>query len=258
MTESFLTASNISVCLGGRTVLNQISLQLGKGWTAVVGPNGAGKSTLLRTLAGLQPCHGGEVQWQGQVWKKWGNSVRAQQLAWSPQQSDVSTELTVHEVVHLGRLPHLGLFSTPGPKDESLVQAAMAATECTEWQHHRLNALSGGERQRVLLARALAVDASVLLLDEPTTHLDPPHQMVLVRLLKTQAHAGRTVVSVLHDLNLALCADRIVLMQQGQVVATGQCDDPTLHAALEAVFLNAIRIERLNKQWVMVPNQTGA
>ncbi len=256
MRKANLTAHGVSVQLGARRVLHQISCRFNLGWTAVVGPNGAGKSTLLRTLAGLQPCHEGEVRWLDRPWPQWPAQQRAQQLAWLPQQSDAGcNELTAHEVVHLGRLPHLGLFSTHGPKDEAAVQAAMLATECTAWQHQRLHTLSGGERQRVLLARALAVDAPALLLDEPTTHLDPPHQMALVRLLRNQAHAGRTVVSVLHDLNLGLCADHIVLMQQGQVVATGKPDDPTLHRALESVFANAVRIKRLDTQWVAIPWQ---
>jgi len=249
-----LEALGVSVVLGGRQVLHDVSLSIGPGWTAIVGPNGAGKSTLLRTLVGLQAVQSGRVELAGRPWSHWSPRERARQVAWLAQQGEASGELTVREVVHLGRLPQLGLFATPGPEDEALVQAAMAQTECAAWQHRSLQALSGGERQRVLLARALAVDAPLLLLDEPTTHLDPPHQVALVRLLQRQARAGRAVASVLHDLSLALQADRLVVMAQGRVRAAGPRDDPSLHAALVEVFDGAIRIERLGAQWVVVPD----
>jgi iron complex transport system ATP-binding protein len=249
-----LEARGVCVSLGGRQVLHEVSLSIDTGWTAIVGPNGAGKSTLLRALVGLQACRAGHVALEGRPWGQWSARERAQRVAWLAQQGEASGELTVREVVHLGRLPQLGLFATPGPADEALVQAAMERTECSAWQHRCLQALSGGERQRVLLARALAVDAPVLLLDEPTTHLDPPHQVALVRLLQQQARAGRAVASVLHDLPLALQADRLVVMARGRVVAAGARDDPALHAALIEVFGGAIRIERLGAQWIVVPD----
>jgi iron complex transport system ATP-binding protein len=114
--------------------------------------------------------------------------------------------------------------------------------------------LSGGERQRCLLARALAVGAPVLLLDEPTTHLDPPHQVSLVRLLRRLGGQGRTVVSVLHDLPLALQADRLVVLRDGQVAACGAHDDAALHAALRRVFDQALRIERAGSRFVALPD----
>jgi iron complex transport system ATP-binding protein len=178
---------------------------------------------------------------------------RAQQIAWLAQQGSATGELTVREIVQLGRLPHLGLFAEPTAQDEALVQQAMVAAECDAWPYRRLNELSGGERQRVLLARALAVDAPLLLLDEPTTHLDPPHQVALVRLFKRLARE-RTVVSVLHDVPLALQADRLVIMQAGRIRAEGRVDDPVVHEALAAVFEHAIRIERLDNRFMALPN----
>jgi iron complex transport system ATP-binding protein len=138
--------------------------------------------------------------------------------------------------------------------DEARVDQAMRDAECSALQQRRLHELSGGERQRVLLARALAVDASVLLLDEPTTHLDPQHQISLVRLVQRQLLADIAVVSVLHDLTLALLADRLVVMQQGCIHAQGSRDDPLLHAALISVFAGAIRIERVGNRWVTIPD----
>jgi iron complex transport system ATP-binding protein len=234
-------------------VLHGVSLRAVPGWTAVIGPNGAGKSTLLRTMAGLQRPDAGRVVLDGRPLGDWKPAERGRRMAWMPQQAEAGGELTVHEVVHLGRLPHLGLFAAPGEVDERVVQQVMDQTECAAWQHRRLHQLSGGERQRVLLARALAVQAPLLLLDEPTTHLDPPHQVALVRLLQQQARTGVTVVSVLHDLPLALQADRLVVMAEGRIRAEGRCDDPGLHAAMIEVFGGAIRIERIGPLWVAIP-----
>ena len=249
-----LSARNVSVALGRTQALSNVSLSLKPGWTAIVGPNGAGKSTLLRTLAGLQRLDVGEVRLNDRPLQDWPSRERARLIAWLAQQGEATGELTVREVVHLGRLPHLGLFTAPAAADERIVQQAMVDAECDAWQERRLHELSGGERQRVLLARALAVQAPLLLLDEPTTHLDPPHQVALVRLVQRRVRAGTTVVSVLHDLSLALLADRLVLMKAGRVVAEGAAGEPTLQSALIELFSGAIRIERIGDWWTAVPN----
>jgi len=242
-----------SVALGRTEALQRVSFAPRPGWTAIVGPNGAGKSTLLRTLAGLHAPDTGAATLDGRALAAWPARARGAAIAWLAQQSEAGGELTVREVVQLGRLPHLGLFTAPGPADEAAVDDAMTDTECSAWQQRRLHELSGGERQRVLLARALAVRAPILLLDEPTTHLDPPHQIALVRLLQRQARGGRTVVSVLHDLSLALLADRVVVMDRGRLRCEGARDDAAVHAALADVFGGAIRIERVGRHWVTVP-----
>jgi iron complex transport system ATP-binding protein len=248
-----LRAQDLSVALGGTPVLHDATVDLPPGWTAIIGPNGAGKSTLLRALAGLLPRQGGQVWLQGRPLDDWSVRERAQRIAWMAQQGQAQGDLTVRELVHLGRLPHLGLFGAPGPQDERQVDAAMQATECAAWQHRPLQQLSGGERQRCLLARVLAVGAPVLLLDEPTTHLDPPHQVAVVRLLQGLARLG-TVASVLHDLPLALQADHVLLMQAGRVVARGAHDDPQLHAAICEVFEHAVRIQRVGERFIALPH----
>ena len=248
-----LHCEDLRVDLGGRPVLHGVSMTLERGWTAIIGPNGAGKSTLLRALAGLLPPAAGRVLLEGRPLADWPPRERARRIAWLAQQADPGGELTVRDVVALGRLPHLGLFALPGAADAAAVDAAMAATACTEWQHSRLHELSGGERQRALLARALAVQAPLLLLDEPTTHLDPPHQVALVRLLRRLA-ATQAVASVLHDLALALQADRLLVLRQGRIEAAGAHDDPAVHAALVRVFGGALRIERLGGRFIAVPD----
>lgn len=250
---SGLEAQSLTVQLGHATVLHEVTLALPTGWTAIVGPNGAGKSTLLRCLAGLLKPQSGEVRLQGRPLAGHSPRERALRIAWLAQQGEATGELTAREVVQLGRLPQLGLFGEPGPRDHVIVQQAMADAECEAWAERRLHELSGGERQRVLLARALAVDAPLLLLDEPTTHLDPPHQVALVRLFQRLARE-RTVVSVLHDLSLALQADHLVVMQAGRVRAIGPASDENVQATLQEVFDHALSIQRIGGRFVAMPN----
>jgi iron complex transport system ATP-binding protein len=251
-----LQARDIEVQLGGRTVLRGVSCSFTTGWTAVVGPNGAGKSTLLRVLAGLLVPQRGQVLLDGSPLQDLRPQRRAARIGWLAQQGETTGELSARETVALGRLAHLGLFAQPTRADEDAIDAAMQATESLGWAQRRLHELSGGERQRVLLARALATQAPILLLDEPTTHLDPPHQLAIARLLRRLSRTC-TVVSVLHDLPLALQADRVLVLHAGQVAAQARSDDPALHAALTAVFEHAIRIDMLHGRVVALLNLEG-
>ena len=257
-----LQATGLLLHLGGRPVVNRVDITLAAGqWTALVGPNGAGKSSLLSLLAGLRPPDAGTVHLAGRRLSDWTARERSQRLAWLSQQGEAEGDIAVADVVRLGRLPHQGLFGAPTLADEAAVQAAMAETECAAFAGRRLNALSGGERQRVLLARALAVGAPVLLLDEPTTHLDAPHQRALVRSLAARARAGAAVAAVLHDLNLALMADRLLVMSAGQVVADGAPADAAVRRQLVEVFEHSFSIESVGlgdcpstpPRWVAVP-----
>jgi len=253
-----LQAEGLSLRLGGRRVVDGVSLALHGGqWAAIVGPNGAGKSTLLQLLAGLRAMESGSVQLQGRALADWPARERACRLAWLSQQGEADGDIAVRDVVRLGRLPRHGLLGTPDAADEAAVGRAMAETETSALAARRLGELSGGERQRVLLARALAVEAPVLLLDEPTTHLDAPHQRALLRSLAARARDGVAVAAVLHDVTLALAADRVLVMQQGMLVADGAPDDAALRAALVAVFDAAFSIEAVataaGRRWVALP-----
>ena len=243
---------DLHVRLGARAALQGVDAAFPTGWTAVVGPNGAGKSTLLRAMAGLLPLERGGVRLEGRTLAEWSARERGRRIAWMAQSADTAADLCARDVVMLGRIPHLGLVSAPTAQDEAAVEAAMRTTECDAFAFRRLSELSGGERQRVLLARALAVQAPVLLLDEPTAHLDPPHQVALARLCRALAPT-QVVVSVLHDLNLALQADRLLVLQDGRTAAHGACDDPTIHRALEAVFAGALRVQPAGSSWTAVP-----
>ena len=251
---SRLRIASVSVTLGRTPAVRDATLEISSGWTAIVGPNGAGKSTLLRVMAGLQLPDAGQVFLDDHLLASLSTGDRATRMAWLAQHGESTGELTVREVVQLGRLARQGLFGATTADDVARIDQAMADSECTAWQERRLHELSGGERQRVFLARVLAVGAPLLLLDEPTTHLDPPHQIALVRLLRRQLAVGKTVVSVLHDLSLALLADHLVVMQQGRILARGSADDPELHRHMLDVFGGAIRIARFEDRWIVVPN----
>ena len=222
-------------------------------WTSIVGPNGAGKSTLLKVLAGLLPAQSGQVTLNGRALHDWQPRERARQMAWLGQNEAAADDLTVLDVALLGRLPHQGWLQPPSPADHAAAEAALRQTQAWAWRERPLGQLSGGERQRVLLARALAVNAQVLLMDEPLANLDPPHQADWLLLVRSLVAEGRTVVSVLHELSFALLADDMVVMTAGQVVHHGACQSPDTHAALEAVFDERIAIHRLKDQWLALP-----
>jgi iron complex transport system ATP-binding protein len=253
-----LEARDLAIRLGRREVLRGLSLAVNAGqWLALVGPNGAGKSTLLSVLAGLRPPDAGQVLLQGRALDDWPARERAQRLAWLSQHGEAQGDIAALDVVRLGRLPRHGLLGVPDAADEAAVALAMSETECSSLAARRLSELSGGERQRVLLARALAVQASVLLLDEPTTHLDAPHQRALLRSLAARTRAGAAVAAVMHDPTLALCADRVVVLQSGRVIADGRPADAALRDALVRVFDHAFAIEAVavdgSTRWVAVP-----
>jgi iron complex transport system ATP-binding protein len=245
-----LEARDLRASLGSgrqqREVLKSLGVRLPVGrWTSIVGPNGAGKSTLLRVLAGLLP-HTGEVLLHGRALASFDRRERARQLAWLGQNEGAADDLTVYDVAMLGRLPHRGWLAPPGPEDRVAVEQALRATQAWDWRERLLGRLSGGERQRVLLARALATEAPLLLLDEPTTHLDAPHQVALARLfarLARRSEPRRTLLTVLHDLPIALQADRLLVLAQGRVCAEGPPTDAAVQKALVMVFGGAIRIE---------------
>ena len=248
-----LHAQAVHARLGNTPVLQGVSLEIAAGrWTSVVGPNGAGKSTLLKVLAGLLP-HQGEVRLLGQPLQHWSHRERAQQLSWLGQNEASADDLTVFDVAMLGRLPHQPWLAAPSAADHAAVEQALRSTQAWEWRGRALGQLSGGERQRVLLARALAVNAQVLLMDEPLSNLDPPHQSDWLAIVRKLIAQGKTVVSVLHEVSMALQADDMVLMHNGCVSHHGSSDDPAIHQALMAVFEHRIRIVPLEDLWVALP-----
>lgn len=217
-----LEARQVSQQLGGREVVQQVSLGLAAGeWLALLGPNGAGKSTLLRLLAGLITPRQGEVWLDQQPLRRYSSWQRGQRIAFLAQSSPYPGELTVLEVVGLGRLAHQGLLGRSSLADRQAIQQALEHTQTTDLAYRLLGSLSGGERQRVLLARCLATQPRYLLLDEPTAHLDLHHQAEFLQLLWNLTHQGLGILSVLHDPNLAGWANRVGFLEGGKILETG-------------------------------------
>ena len=260
MSQVALRAQNIRVALGshpasqsGHEVLHGIDLSLPQGkWTSIVGPNGAGKSTLLKALAGLLPFSG-QVFLFDQDLLAMSSQQRAQQLSWLGQNEVASDDLRVWDVVMLGRLPHQTWMAAPSANDAQVVEVALKATQAWDWRERSLGQLSGGERQRVLLARAMAVQAPVMLMDEPLANLDPPHQVDWLEQVRCLTAQNTTVVSVLHEVGMALHADEMVVMQTGRVVHQGACNSTQTHLAVQAVFDHRIAIHALDGHWVALP-----
>jgi iron complex transport system ATP-binding protein len=248
-----LRATGLAVSLGGREVLAGVDVTLAAGrWTAVVGPNGAGKSTLLRALAGVVP-HRGAVMLRDRPREAWPARERARTLAWLGQAESGGEDLRVWDLVMLGRLPHQGWLAAPSAADRAAVTEALHATQAWAWRERTLGSLSGGERQRVRLARLLAVQAPVLLMDEPLANLDVPHQADWLALVRGLAAQGRTVVSVLHEVGMALQADAVLVMQSGRVVHHGPPADAATRAAVRTVFDDRLDIHPVAGAWVVVP-----
>ncbi len=248
-----ISASEVSASIGQTPILHSVMAGFRKGrWTSIVGPNGAGKSTLLKVLAGLLPCTG-SVRLLGKPLAEWSRRERAQTLVWLGQNETAAEDLGAYDIAMLGRIPHQGWLAPPSAADHAAVERALRATQAWEYRTRSLGALSGGERQRVLLARALASDAKVLLMDEPLANLDPPHQADWLAIVRALAAQGKTVVSVLHEISMALNADDMVIMADGRVTYEGPCADATTHRSLEAVFNHRVAVIYVADHWIALP-----
>jgi iron complex transport system ATP-binding protein len=218
-----LTLDRVSVAFDGVRIVEDVSAALERGeWLTVIGPNGAGKSTLLRAVAGLVACSGA-VLVGGVPARALTRRELARRIAFVPQEPHLPSEMSVGDYVLLGRTPHLGYFGKAGRSDLEAADRALVRLDLTELAGRRLGTLSGGERQRAVLARALAQDAPLLLLDEPTSSLDIGRGQQVLELVDGLRHgAGLTVLATMHDLTLAgQYADQLVFLDGGRVVARG-------------------------------------
>lgn len=227
-----------------RTVLTGIDLRVPEGSvTALLGPNGSGKSTLLKTISKTIPPIAGDVLLGGKSVLKMGYRELARRMAFVPQEEHVPFRFLVRDIVMMGRMPHSdGLLDTA--EDEEAAREAMTLAGCHDLADRAITELSGGEKQRVLVARALAQKAKVLLLDEPTSHMDIGHQVQIVRLMRRLASSGFTVLAAVHDLNLAvLLADSAALIAGGRVALSGPCQEVLNSPVLDEVY--QVRFKRM-------------
>ena len=246
---------SVSVSAGGKTIVDGVSLEVERGeWVSVLGPNGAGKTTLLRVLAGTIGFRG-EALLDGRSLGRLRRREVARLVALVPQTPVVPAAMTVSEYVLLGRTPHLSPLAQEGSEDRAAAAAALARLDLQELADRELQTLSGGELQRAVIGRALAQQAPILLLDEPTTGLDIGHQQQVFELVdRLRREEGLTVVAAMHDLTLASqYGDRIVLVDGGRIVAEGTATDVLTAERLEELYGARVRIVGEGRELIVVP-----
>lgn len=259
--ESRVEIAGLICRLGAITALHEVSLRVPAGVVfGVVGPNGAGKTTLLRALAGAIGPDGGSVLIDGRHPHTTPPADLARVMAVLPQRPTAPIGVTVREAVAWGRGPHLGRLTRPRPADLHAIDNALRQTGTAGLADRPIEALSGGERQRVLIARALAQSPRILLLDEPTVHLDIAHQVEIMELLRVLAAGGLTVVAALHDLNLAAAyCDRMGLLAAGRLLAQGPPADVVRADLIREAYGTAVAVRQnaaTGRPYVMVTGST--
>jgi iron complex transport system ATP-binding protein len=241
-----LSCAQVSFSYGAAEVLSSISFPVSAGEIfGLLGPNGSGKSTLVRLMSGVLSPQTGRVTYAGRDLRTYGREELARAIAVVPQETTIELPFSVLEVVLMGRSPYLGKFGFEGARDLAVAQRAMEKTEVQALAAREVHTLSGGERQRVILARALAQEPRVLLLDEPTAFLDIKHQVAVYDLLKQLSREqGLAVVAILHDLNLAaLYCDRLALLKAGRVFCQGIPEQVLTYVNVKAVYETDVYID---------------
>jgi iron complex transport system ATP-binding protein len=232
-------------------VLSDISVAIESGQvTGLVGPNGAGKTTLLRVALGLLDTGTGEVRVLDRPLHEMARDTRARTMAYLPQGADAHWPIEARKLVALGRMPYRAAFAPLSAEDSAAVEHALVRCDAVQFATRRMDELSSGERARVLLARALATQAPILLADEPAAHLDPEHQLQLMELLREEAARGAAVIVTLHDLMLAsrFC-DEIVVLQSGRILSRGKPEDALSDDVLASAFgVTALKVAALAQQ----------
>jgi iron complex transport system ATP-binding protein len=239
-----ISLTSISVTLDGKQVVDGVDAEIADGeWVTLIGPNGAGKSTLLRAIAGLVDYRG-TIEIAGFPLGSLNRREIARRLAFVPQSPLLPPDLTVRDYVLLGRTPHIGAFAYEGRSDFEAADRALQRLELNAFAARPLRTLSGGEQQRAVLARAIAQEAPLLLLDEPTTALDIGRQQQALELVaELREHDGLTVLSAMHELTLAMqYADRLILLSEGHVIADGPSNEIATEALISEHYRARVRV----------------
>ena len=266
-----LEIRDLTLSYGERVALRDVSLSLGRGeLLGVVGPNASGKSSLIRAITDVVTPQRGEVWLDGSLVRRLSRRELSLRVAVVPQNPSLPEAFTALEVVLMGRTPHLGLLQSERRADWAAVRRALEQTDAFELADRRIGELSGGERQRVVVARALAQEAPLLLLDEPTAHLDVGHQAAVLELLQRlcrppEAERGdgspKAVLAVVHDLTLAAqYCDRLAMLSEGRLVALGSPQEVLLPQVLASVYRTQVSVfpHPLTGRPVVTPAVNGA
>jgi iron complex transport system ATP-binding protein len=254
-----LALEHVSVRLGGRLVVDDVTVELARGeWTVIIGPNGAGKTTLLRAIAGLVR-HDGAIRLHGRPTSALQRRQLARQVAVVPQEPATPPWLTVAEYVLLGRTPYVAFLAQETRRDLEAAGRALDRLDLAPYADRPLGTLSGGEKQRAVVARALAQEASVVLLDEPTSALDIGHQQQALELLdRLRAESGLTLVAAMHDLTTAgQYADRVLLVDGGRLVADGAPAEVFTEELLSRHYEASVEVLSLDGRLAVVPRRAA-
>lgn len=222
--NTLIDINNITLSYRDKSILSGVSFDVAAGdFFVIIGPNGAGKTSLLKTMAGLQKIQQGSIKIKGREISLYPRKRLSQIMAIVPQQIEVGFPFTVADTVIMGRTPHLGFLGMESPEDFHIADEAMKFTDVAHLSERKLYQLSGGELQRVIIARAICQQPEIILLDEPTTALDPAHQLKIMDLMeRLRQQNNTTIIMVSHDLNLAsMYGDRLLLLKDGQVIKSG-------------------------------------
>jgi iron complex transport system ATP-binding protein len=256
VTPNIISLSDLSFSYDGaeRTVLRDLSLDIPAGAiTAILGPNGSGKTTLLRLLLGALRSQSGAIRLAGRPQDSYSRRERSQLLGLVPQDEHIPFDFSVLEYTLLGRAPYLNPLQMPGKADHQIALAALEATGLTHLRHRPLPQLSGGERQLAILARALTQEPRILLMDEPTAHLDLSNQGRLLEIMRNLAAQGTSLVMTTHDPNLAaLIAIHVVLMRAGQVLDAGPAAAMLTAEKLSVTYSTPVRVFQFENRSVIL------
>lgn len=265
-----LTVRHVAARYGQRLVLDGVCLHVRKGeFVGLLGANGSGKSTLLRTLAGLRKPDKGAVMLNGRPLVRYKSKELAKIIGYVPQDTSFDFDFNVQEIVRMGRHPHTPRFRAESPGDRDAVRQALMQTRLLELSGRSVQELSGGQRQMAFIAKALAQEPELLLLDEPISALDIRHQLQVLELIRLVAGSGTASVAALHDLNLAArYCDRIVLLSEGRVLADGRPGEVLTEAHIHTAYgvksrvhmddlLGAVQVTALEADNEQMPHKEG-
>jgi cobalamin transport system ATP-binding protein len=239
MTQNILEVQGLGFAVNDKSILDDITFNVQKGeYVSIVGPNGAGKSTLLKCLNKINKKISGDIILDGNQLSFYSQKQIARKVSYVPQSDGRQTPFTVYEFIKMGRYPYLSPFSSITKKDKKIISEAMEITGTLEFSNRQMGTLSGGEKQKVFISAAIAQKADIIMLDEPTTFLDPKHQVDIFATLRTLNKTHKTtVLSVTHDINSALqTSDKVIALQSGKIVFDGPSKELTEKSTLENIY----------------------